>query len=83
MASMRTENGKLCGFVTEGTLTDDAIEEAFFGSGIVLERKNIEQMLAYMGTNGFRHHVCVTKGNVAEIAKEALEKYLGYNVDRI
>lgn len=83
VASMRTENGKLCGFVTEGTLTDDAIEEAFFGSGIVLERKNIEQMLAYMGTNGFRHHVCVTKGNVAEIAKEALEKYLGYNVDRI
>lgn len=83
VASMRTENGKLCGFVTEGRLTDDKIEEAFFGSGIVFEKKNIEDMLEYMGYNGFRHHVCITKGNVASVVEEALVKYLGYQIDRI
>lgn len=83
VASMRTENGKLCGFVTEGNLTDDSIEEAFFGSGIVFEKKNIENMLEYMGYNGFRHHVCLTKGQYAEAVKEALEKYLGYQIDMI
>lgn len=83
VASMRTEDGKLCGFVTEGKLTDDALEEAFFGSGIVFEKSNIENMLEYMGYNGFRHHVCITKGNVSDAVQEALVKYLGYQVDRI
>lgn len=82
-ASMRTEDGKLCGFVSEGTLTDDPIEEAFFGSGTVLEKEDIQSLLEYMGTYGFRHHVCITKGNVADAVKEALEKYLGYHVDKI
>ena len=40
-------------------------------------------MLEYMGYNGFRHHVCITKGNVSDAVKEALEKYLGYQIDRI
>ncbi len=83
VASMRTEDGKLCGFVTEGKLTDDALEEAFFGSGIVFEKSNVENMLEYMGYNGFRHHVCITKGNVSDAVQEALVKYLGYQVDRI
>lgn len=83
VASMRTEDGKLCGFVTEGRLTDDKIEDAFFGSGIVFEKQNIENMMEYMGYNGFRHHVCITKGNVADVVQEALVKYLGYQVDKI
>lgn len=83
VASMRTENGRLCGFVSEGRLTDDVLEEAFFGSGIVLEKPHMEGLLQYMGYNGFRHHVCVTKGSVAEAVQEALTKYLGYRIDRI
>lgn len=81
--SLRTEAGRLCAFVSEGELTEDPIEEAFFGSGIVLKKDNVQGLLKYMGTNGFRHHVCLTKGHVAEAVQEALINYLGYDLDRV
>ena len=81
--SLRTEDGKLCAFVSEGDLTDDVIEEGFFGSGIVMKKENIQNLLEYMGYNGYRHHVCLTKGGVSEAVNEALGKYLGYNIETI
>lgn len=39
LGSMKTENGKICSFVTEGKLTEDEIEKAFFGCGVVFEKR--------------------------------------------
>ena len=40
----KTENGKICAFAAEGKFTDDPIEEAFFGSGKVVQKNNINQI---------------------------------------
>ena len=64
-------------------LTDDEIEEKFFGCGIVAESEKTAEVLKYMFENGYRHHVAIAKGNVAGAVKEAMEKYLGYKAELI
>ena len=76
--SVKTENGEVCAFVTEGEFTDDAIEEAFFGSGKVVKKENINDVSNYMAENGYKHHLAVTFGKYQGVIKEAFEKYLGY-----
>lgn len=78
--SVKTENGKVCAFVTEGEFTDDVIEEAFFGTGKVVEKKNINDLSNYMAENGYKHHLAVSFGHCAEAVNEAMSKYLGYEV---
>lgn len=85
IGSMKTEDGKMCSFVSEGRLTDDAIEQGFFGCGTVFEKKEgtANELLNYMATEGYRHHVAIAKGYWGDAVKEAFEKYLGYNVEKI
>ena len=81
--STRTENGKICAFVTEAVFTDDNIEEEFFGSGKVVEKEKINELSNYLAVTGYKHHVSITYGNCAEIIKEAFSKYLKYDIDLI
>lgn len=83
VGSFKTENGELCAFVTNGELTDDIIPQEFFGCGTVFKKENANAMLQYMATNGYRHHVAITKGHYAEAVNEAFTNYLGYNIDLI
>ena len=85
IGSFKTEDGKLWSFATEGKITDDPIEKAFFGCGAVFEKTegSAFEMLDYMATEGYRHHVAIAKGNWNFSVKEAFEKYLGYNIDII
>lgn len=78
--SLKTENGKICSFVGEGELEKGFWGEEFFGSGIVLKKNNIEDMLEYIGLNGYRHHLCLTKGECSDSINEAFKNYLGYNI---
>ncbi len=81
--SIKTENGKVCGFVTEGKFTDDIIEESFFGCGKVVEKEGINDISNYMANNGYKHHLGVTFGNYGSVVFEALSKYLGYEIEKI
>lgn len=83
VGSFKTEGGELCAFVTEGELTKDTLPKEFFGCGTVFKKSDAGDMLEYMATNGFRHHVAITKGNFASAINEAFTKYLGYKIDRI
>lgn len=83
IGSFKTEGGKLCAFVAEGRLTDDALPEVFFGCGTVFEKKNVGEMLNYMAKNGYRHHVAITRGHTAAAVLEAFRNYLGYEIDLI
>ena len=83
VGSFKTENGKLCAFVTEGRLTDDELPDCFFGCGTVFEKKDVGSMLNYMATNGYRHHVAITRGHAAEAVLVAFRDYLGYEIDLI
>jgi L-fucose isomerase-like protein len=81
--SIKTENGKIWGFVTEAKSTDDVIEEAFFGSGTVVEKEGLSDIANYMAENGYKHHVAVTYGDCASIINEAFSKYLDFEIDTL
>ncbi len=81
VATNKTENGKVCGFTTNGKLTDDEFDKEFFGAGIVYENPNLENIFRYMCENGYKHHVAIAKGEWAECVQEAMVKYLGYEID--
>ncbi len=76
--SVKTEDGRLCAFVTEAEFTDDAIEREFFGTGKVVKKSNINDVANYMAENGYKHHVAVGYGEYADAVYEAMSKYLGY-----
>ena len=75
--SLKTENGKLIAFVSEGTFTDDEIEPEFFGSGKVLQGETINNVVYHIATEGYKHHLCFSFGKYADAVSEALNKYLG------
>ena len=83
VGSLKTEDGEICTFVTEGKLTEDKLPDTFFGFGTVFEKENAGEMFKYMASNGYRHHVALSKGNYASAVAEAFEKYLGYKIDRL
>jgi hypothetical protein len=41
---------------------------------------NLQNTLEYVGHEGYRHHVGVTRGHVALAVREAFTKYLGYEL---
>ena len=85
VGSFKTEDGRLCAFVTEGEATDDKIEKEFFGVGFVFRKADgdANAMLNYMAKNGYRHHVAFVRGSWSAAIVEAFSNYLGYDVERI
>ncbi|MGI6705963.1 MAG: L-fucose/L-arabinose isomerase family protein [Clostridia bacterium] len=79
-ASAKTEDGRLKFYLGEGRFTGEPIEEEFFGCGGVAEIENLQDKLIAIGKNGYRHHVGVTFGHVAEAVREAFTTYLGYDL---
>lgn len=78
--SGKTEDGKVCAYLGEGEFTGEPIEEAFFGCGGVAHIENLDDLMLYIGKNGYRHHVSVAPGNVKEAIEEAFTSYLGYEL---
>ena len=40
----------------------------------------LQDVLLYVGRNGYRHHMALTKGRVIDSIEEALKTYLGYEL---
>lgn len=66
--------------------------KAYFGQGEFLDKEVpsfgalslwripvLQELLAYICTNGFEHHVATVRGESAEILEEAFVKYLGWS----
>ncbi len=83
VASLRTEDGRLKGFVTEGEVTALNPGKGFFGTGFVFRKADgdMNGLLNYMAGNGYRHHVAFAYGRNANVVHEALVKYIGYDID--
>lgn len=79
-ASMLTDSGKLKFYVGEGQFTSDPIPDDFFGCAGVAQIPNLQDVLLYIGKNGFRHHVSCSAGHVKDALVEALDNYLGFDV---
>jgi L-fucose isomerase-like protein len=72
------EAGRIRAYVGEGELTEDALQT--FGGYGVIRIPNFQKLLAYICQNGFEHHVAVNPTRVAGAVKEALSRYLGWDV---
>ncbi|MBN1935554.1 MAG: hypothetical protein JW934_12875 [Anaerolineae bacterium] len=78
--SMVTDAGRLRFYLGQGRFTDDPIPPEFFGCAGVAEIDRLQDVLLHVGYNGYRHHVSVTPGWHLEPVREALTKYLGFEV---
>ena len=81
LGSIKTENGEVSSCLAEGIITEDCFNEAFFGIYAVFKKHNLPEMLNYMAKNGYKHHMVVARGHVAEVVREAFTVYLGYDND--
>jgi hypothetical protein len=75
-----TQKGGLQFYLGQGRFTEDPIPGDFFGCAGVAQIDNLQDTLQTIGYLGHRHHVSVTSGHLAGPAREAFEKYLGYEV---
>ena len=78
--NLLTRDGKLEFYLGEGRFTGDPIPPEFFGCAGVAEFEDMQTLLQTIGYQGHRHHVAVTPGAAAAPLREALEKYLRYEV---
>jgi L-fucose isomerase-like protein len=78
--SMMTDAGRVKVYLGDGRFTDDPIPDNFFGAAGVAEITRLQDVLLHVGMQGYRHHVGVTTGRYVAPVKEALEKYLAFDV---
>lgn len=78
IAGGRTEDGEVHYFVERAEVTDDPVEEGFFGTPGVVTMEKLQDKLFSMQEEGFRHHAIITPGDHVREIDEALSKYLGY-----
>jgi L-fucose isomerase-like protein len=71
-------NGRIVGYVGEGTLTNDPLK-TFGGYGVV-HVPQLQKLLAYICENGFEHHVAMNLSQTGATVREALEKYMGWPI---
>lgn len=70
--------GQIISYVGEGELTNDPLM-TFGGYGVV-RVPNFQQLLQHICENGYEHHVAINLSQTAAAVKEALGKYLGWQV---
>jgi L-fucose isomerase-like protein len=70
--------GKMRAYVGEGELTRDPLKT--FGGYGVCRIPNFQRLLHYICENGFEHHVAVNLSRTAVGVREALARYLGWEV---
>jgi len=71
--------GKIRGYVGNGEFTKDPLE-TFGGAGVV-KIPRMQDLLHYICSNGFEHHVAANLAPVAGIVYEATTNYLGWDVN--
>jgi L-fucose isomerase-like protein len=68
--------GKIRFYVGEGEFTNDDIYTP--GGFAMCKVNNLQKLMDHLVKNGFEHHVCMGRTNVAEVLNEALGNYLGW-----
>lgn len=70
--------GVIKAYVGEGELTNDPLQT--FGNRAVAQINDLQALMKYVCKNGFEHHVVMNASKTADILKEAMENYLGWEV---
>jgi L-fucose isomerase-like protein len=70
--------GVIRAYVGEGELTQDELRT--FGSRAVVRVPKLQQLMRYVCTQGFEHHVAMNGSRTAAVLAEAFARYLGWEV---
>ena len=70
--------GTIKAYVGEGEFRDDPVDTV--GGVALCHVDNLQGLLGYLCENGFEHHVAMNRSLTAEALKEALGKYMGWDV---
>ncbi len=70
--------GRITGYTGEGVFTEDALS-TFGGYGVV-RIPRFQQLLSHICRNGLEHHVAATLAPVGTAVREALTRYLGWEI---
>lgn len=70
--------GKIKGYISEGEVTEEKLNT--FGSWGVVKVKGLQDLMNYICTNGFEHHVAVSLSSVGDVLKEAFQNYFNWEV---
>lgn len=70
--------GKIKMYTGEGEFTDDPVRTA--GNPGVCKINNLQGLMDYLCSNGFEHHIAMNRSGSSKVLKEALGKYLGWDI---
>jgi L-fucose isomerase-like protein len=70
--------GTIRAYLGEGQITDEPLDT--FGGFGVIEIPEFQGLLRHICENGYEHHVAMNRSQVAAAVKEALGKYMGWDV---
>ncbi|MCC6861055.1 MAG: L-fucose/L-arabinose isomerase family protein [Bryobacterales bacterium] len=70
--------GVIRGYLGEGRFTSDPLD-TFGGAGVV-EIPGMQRLLQYICANGFEHHVAANLSSTGSMLREALTRYLGWEM---
>ncbi len=76
--STSDNTGKIRSYVAEGEYTDDKLDT--FGGYGVARIDGLQELMRYITSNGFEHHVAITKTQVGDRIEEALSNYLNWEI---
>ncbi|MDI9497566.1 MAG: hypothetical protein QM270_03650 [Bacillota bacterium] len=79
ISNCQTLDGRIVVYASEGRITEDEIEEGFFGCGGVAEIPDLQSKLIRLARGGFKHHTSICEGHYKDVLKEAFTTYLGYD----
>jgi len=82
-SNCKTEDGKITVYVSQGRMTEDPIEDGYFGCAGVAEIDGLQDKLIRLARNGFKHHTSVGTGHMKAVLEEAFTVYLGYDLIQI
>jgi len=70
--------GRIKSYLGEGQFTDDPF--GMDGGIAVCKVERLRKLLGYMCQNGFEHHVGMARGHCAAVLKEAISKYIKWDI---
>lgn len=71
-------NGRIRAYIGQGELTDDELKT--FGNRAVARVPKLQELMQYVCSEGFEHHVVMNASHTANILNEALSRYMGWDV---
>src|SRR5690606_10015989 len=76
ISNCQTKDGRLIVYTSEAKITEDVIEDGYFGCAGVAEIPDLQNKLIKLARGGFKHHTSIGVGHMKDVLNEAFGIYL-------